>query len=170
MSESENRILGESNEQIDFDTRDENRELANALASQAERLIRIYTLDLETAIYDDNDFIRTLTRLATSSRKSEIQILVQNSSRAVKTGHRIIELARKFTSSIHLHNPPRNMKEYTSAFLLADESGLLFKAHGDSYKGYANFNDKLRNRDLDKIFHEAWERSQPDPEMRRLYI
>lgn len=170
MKSLDEYILGETSEQRDFDTRNENRDVASAMASQAQGSIRIFTHSLESPVYNDRHFILHVKNLATRSKNTHINILVKNSASAIKSGHRIIELARQLSSSIHLHIPPREFQEYPGAFMLADDSGFIYKNHGETFKGYYNFNDKLKVRDLEKVFMEAWERSMPDPEMRRLYI
>lgn len=170
MSLDEGHSLGETSDRIEFDSRAENRALALALASQSARCIRIFTQDLENFVYDAQDFIQALTSLATRNRRSQIQILVNDPNNAIKMGHRLIELSRSFTSSIHIHNPSREYQDDISAYMLCDDSGYLYKPVASQYKGQVNFNDKLRVRELNKQFEEMWQRSTPDPELRRLYI
>lgn len=155
--------------QHSFDSRDDNRHVALQIISQANRLVRIMTPDLEIPVYDQPDFIRTLTRIATKNPHSRIHILVSESNKAVKSGHRLIELARKLSSSIFLHNPPRDMKSETS-LLLVDCNAYLKKNNGLFFTGKYCMHDPLQTRELEKQFDDIWEKSQPDPELRRLYI
>ena len=152
-----------------FDSRDENREVALNMIRLADRHVRIITPDLESPVYDQPDFIRSLTRLATKSSHSKIQILVNESNKAVKSGHRLIELARKLSSSIFIHNPPVDMKTEES-MLLIDCKACLQKKNGLLYTGKYCMYNPLKTRELEKQFDEIWEKSQPDPEMRRLFI
>lgn len=168
--EPEQYILGEDNALISFDSRMENRELATNLIRQAGKQIKIWTVNLESPIYDNLQLTQSLSKLATKNHHTSIKILVNDSTAAVKAGHRLIELARQFSSSIHLHKIPEDIPEYNAALLLVDDSGYLYKQHGDSFQGQANFNDKLKVLELGKTFDAAWERSKPDTELRRLYI
>jgi len=168
--EPEHYILGESNELISFDSRLENRELAMALIRQVHTQIRILTPNLENPVYDNPQLTQSLNRLVTQNRHASIKVLVNDSGTAVKTGHRIIELSRRLSSSIQLHKTPEEMQEYGAAILLVDDAGYIYKHHGDSFQGQANFNDKLKVRELSKAFDESWERSKSDTELRRLYI
>ena len=152
-----------------FDSRDTNRRVALQIVSQAQRFVRILTPDLENSIYDQPDFIRSLSRLATQSAHSRIHVLVNESDKAVKSGHRLIELARKLSSSIFLHNPSRELKSEAS-LLLVDCNAYLKKQNGLLYTGKYCLHDPLQTRDLEKQFDDIWDKSSPDPELRRLYI
>ncbi len=163
-------ILGETDRQESFDGRLENRQIAFELIGQAHQQIRIFTPDLEKAIYDQADLIRSLEQLALRSRQTQVRVLVRDSAQAVKSGHRLIELCRRHTSSILLHQTPADTDDIEAAFVVIDNAGFLYKHKGMSFNGYFNANDKLKVRELSKHFDEAWERSRPDPEMRRLFI
>lgn len=162
--------LGENNDLISFDSRLDNREIATSLITQASLQIRILTPDLENAIYDNADIIRSMSQLASKNRHTIIKVLVNDSTQAVNTGHRLIELARRFSSSIHLHKTPQDMNAYESAFIIIDDSGYLYKHAGTSHLGQACFNDKAKVRELIKTFDEAWAISKPDTELRQLHI
>ncbi len=170
MSEQDENTPAETGQVAYFETRHENRELAVTLAKQAKHTLRILTHDLESAIYENASFIQAVTQLVTRSRHSKVYILVKDSSQAIIHGHRLIELSRKFSSYIHLHNPSKEDKSFLNAFLVADESGYLYRQNATRHEGTANLHDPFRARELREIFDDLWGRSRPDPEMRRLYI
>jgi hypothetical protein len=163
-------ILGETDRQVQFDGRLENRQIAAELIKQAHQQICIFTPDLEKHIYDDADLIRSLGQLAIRSRQTQIRVLVRDAEQAVKSGHRLIELYRRHTSSIHIHQIPEDTDNIQAAYLIVDNAGYLYKHMGNLFNGYFNANDKLKVRELSKHFDGAWERSRPDPDMRRLFI
>jgi hypothetical protein len=166
----EQHILGETDHQEQFAGRLENRQIAAELIRQARQQVCIFTPDLEKHIYDDADLINALGQLAIRSRQTQIRVLVRDSDQAIKYGHRLIELCRQHTSSIHLHQTPEDTDDIESAFLIVDDAGYIYKHIGKQFSGYFNANDKLKVRQLGKRFDAAWERSRPDPEMRRLFI
>lgn len=170
MKSNDENISSEAEQIISFDTRLENRELAAAMTEQTTRTLRILTHDLEHAVYDHASFIQAVTRLIKKSRHSTVQILVRDSAQAITQGHRLIECSRKFSSYIRLHNPSKDDEGFTNAFLVADESGYIYKQDATRYEGAVNFKDTFRARELNEIFDGYWERSRPDPEMRRLFI
>jgi len=163
-------ILGDTAELQSFDGRLDNREVVLSLCSQAQQQIRIFTPDLENPVYDNPDLIRALTVLTTRNRKTHIKVLIKDSTQAIKTGHRLIELSRRLTSSIFLHRMPAHIENRDTAFLIVDNSGYCHKHVGTLYHGQFNFNDKIKVRDLGKFFDDAWDQSRADPEMRQLFI
>lgn len=163
-------VLGEDATPIRFDTRARNRALAAAMVAQAHRAIAVFTPDLEADIYDDADLIAALTRLAVASPMTHVRVLVRDPAPAVKRGHRLIETARRFTSSIRLHRAAPEHRDLPEAFLVADEAGYLYKPVPGRFEGEACFRAGARCRELLKRFDEMWEVSEPDPELRRLHI
>lgn len=163
-------ILGETSQVIDFDSSSEHQVLASHMASQALQSLRLLTPDLEAAIYDSEPFLHALTRLATRSKYAKIEILLSQSMRAVKNGHRIIELARRFPTYIHIHSPAAEHRGFSNSVLIADERGYIEKNSAERYEGTASFNDPLKVRELTAHFRELWGKSAPDSELRRLHI
>ncbi len=170
MSEQDNNTSDENDGIIHFDSRVDNREFATELVGQATRTLRILTYDLENAIYDNAPFIQAVTTLVKRSRHSKIHILIKESSQAIKNGHRLIELARRFPSFIHLQRPLEEDADSLDAFIVADESGYIYRRDATRPEGIANFHGPLRARQLRKAFDTVWEKSTPDPEMLRLHV
>jgi hypothetical protein len=162
--------LGKSDTNITLDSSDDNRRVALALALQAQRSLRIFTRDLETLVYNSQEFVDAVTRLATLSQYSTVHILIQDSTNVIKNGHRLIELSYRLSSKIKLRKPCYEHRNVNEAFLVVDEVGFLHKKLADRYQGTANFNNSLEARNLAKFFDEVWEKSAPDPELRRLHL
>lgn len=153
-----------------LDTAEDNRDAALALAQGARRSISILTVDLEPAVYDTEDFIETVKQLALSSRFAQIRILVQDPTRAVKEGHRLVELARRLSSFIEIRKPHEDYRTTAEAFLIADESGLLYRTVATRYEGIADVADAAQARDKLKLFNQIWQRSEPEQELRGLKL
>lgn len=164
--------LGETRTEVSVSNAEENRNAAISLVRQAHRAINIFTQDLDAALYDNKEFEKHVFKLATRHRSVEIRILVQDSSRAIKNGHRLIRLAQKLTSSIFIKKPASKFKDNQSAFLTVDGVGMLYRTYGGSrsYDASVNFMSPQRTGRLDEFFMEVWEQSAPDPQVRRLFI
>jgi hypothetical protein len=162
--------LGVSKDTLSLESWDDNRQAALALARQARRTLQIFSRDLEPAIYEQPDFIAAVTQLATHSRSARIAILLQDPTRAVKEGHRLVELARRLSSYIEIRRPAQQHAERTEAFLIADEAGVLRRPLADRYEGMLSFHAPLEARRLVTLFAEMWEKSESDPELRRLHL
>ena len=170
MSDFSQYQLGEFKQKIQLETFEENRAAALALVSQASRSLHIFSYDLDPMVYDNPEFVEAVKNLAIGHSHSQVQIIIQDSRKIIEHGHRIIELARRISSSIHIRKTPAEMKTYSQAFLIADQTGVLYRTIGDRYEGYVNFDDRFECKNLLDFFSTTWEHSTPDPELRRLHI
>jgi len=166
----ENFELGKTDGQIHIESSEDNRMAALALAQQTQRSLRIFTRNLEASVYNSQNFVEALIKLVTRGQYSFIHILIQDSTNIVKNGHRMVELSYRLSSKIKLRNPCQEYRNFNEAFLVADESGLIHKKIADRYEGMVSFNNPLEARNLAKFFDEVWEKSEPDPELRRLHL
>jgi hypothetical protein len=162
--------LGESKQKIQIETIEENRAAVIALAGQAKRSVHIFSHDLDPMVYDNSEFVDAIKKLAIGHSQAQVHIIIQDSRKVIEQGHRIVELARRISSSIHIRKTPAEMKSYAQAFLIADKTGLLYRTIGERYEGYVNFDDRFECKNLLDFFATTWEHSVPDPELRRLHI
>ena len=162
-------ILGQSFEPIELNDSDTQRQAATALTIQARRSVDIFTRDLDKKLYDNRDFLDGLQNLAVNNR-GLIRILVKDSDRAVKYGHRLIALSQRLTSFIEIRKVADDFKEYNEAFLVADEIGYALRKHADRFEGIACFNGAKEAVNLLIFFNEVWRHSAPDPNLRRIYL
>lgn len=164
--------LGETRAEVSISDAEENRNAAISLVSQARHSINIFTQNMDAEVYDNREFEKHIFDLATRHQSVEIRILVQDSTRAVQSSHRLIRLAQKLTSSIFIKKPSIRFKDVQSAFLTVDGIGMLYRIQGDSrsYDASVNFMSPQRTAKLNEFFTEVWEHSDPDPQVRRLFI
>lgn len=164
--------LGETRAEIRLSNAEENRNAALSLASQARYYINIFTQDMDDAIYNNDEFENHVFSLATRHPGSQIRILVQDSSAAIRKGHCLLRMAQKLTSSVFIKNPPLTHKNDKSAFMTVDGVGLLYRVRADNYNYEAsvNFMSPQRVKKLEEFFTEAWEHGTPDLQARRLFV
>ncbi len=163
-------VLGETPAQIRLNDMADNRLLALGLAQQARRTLDIFTRDLEPAIYDQEPFLNALRELALRSQRVRIRVLLQDASRIVQNGHRLVELMRRLTTFMEIRQPHQDYRDHNEAFLVADGVGIIHRRLADRPEGLGSFKMPLRGRELTNFFDEVWERSQPHPDLRRLFI
>lgn len=153
---------------VELDSWSANQHAALRVAQSTQRRLAVFTYDLEPQVLGTPEFVDALRAIATSSRYAAIRVLVQDSARAVREGHRLVELARRLSSFIEIRNPHPDHRNLIDAFIVADERALLYRKQADGYDGYADFDAPIDARRLLKSFDEVWHRATPDPEMRRL--
>jgi len=157
-------------ERIRFEGRDEARALVLEIAQQAQRQICIYGRDIDSILFDNPEFIDCVRNLALKSTRTEIKILVHDSSVNVQRDHRLLPLAQHLTSSIHIHNTAMQHRDSQQTLLLVDDFAYLNCPRATVYDGFACLYDRLEVRQLQKTFDELWSQSSPDVGMRRLNL
>ena len=162
--------LGETAGDYALTTRDDSRQAAAILAGQARRSIELFTADLESALYDQTLFIDALTQLCLKSPRARVRVLARDFERAVKDGHRLIELARRLSSYVELRKIHSDYQENNETFLLVDDYGLLHRRHATRFEGTFSCKAPLEVRRLRAFFNEVWDRSEADADLRRLHL
>ncbi len=164
------QVLGETRGYIDLKGLEDNKQAAIHMVTQGRRSLNLFTPNLDPRIFDNVDFINAVKKLAIHNSRSKVNILILDPSEVVSHGHRIVELARRISSRIFIHRADEEDQTTVNTFMIVDDVGIIRRAHNDRFEGMAEFNNPAEARLLLKTFNEAWERSQPEPELRRLYL
>jgi hypothetical protein len=162
--------LGVSAIEIDLGTRAETQHATDLMTSQAQFSLDIFSRALDPLLYERPAFIDALIQLCRRNRKSRIRFLVQDPLAAVKRSQRLLEVSRKLSSSVEIRKPHQDYRHFNEAFLIADDYGLIHRGFADRYEGTANFYAPVEARRKLAFFTEVWERSEVNPEFRRLYL
>lgn len=141
------------------------------LTMKARKQIRIFTPDLESALYGHKNLLEALKAFAIGSKGGNIMIIVQETLTVRSQSHPLIDLAQRLPS-VFLFRTPVEVEDlqYSSAYLLNDREGYLFRLQNDKTAG--NWSPALpaRNRQLLEEFERIWQRSRPCTEFRALGI
>lgn len=141
------------------------------MASQSRRRLLIYTQRLNPAIYDQRCFLDAVRSLVIRHANTRIQILVADTAQLGKGGHRLIELARDMTSSIAIRRRAEEFSGDERSFMIADQSGYLLRNLWYDLNGArGDYCDRPQSDRLAGEFVRVWERSEPDPALRRLAL
>jgi len=170
VSEEIKHQLGESGDDIQIDSSEENQSLVLELVSQASKTIDIFTRDMAARIYDNSKFIAALRDLIVRNDKTRVRMLVIDPDNSVKHGHRIIELTRRLSSSIEIRRVHVDYRADSQSYLIADGRGLLHRKLATRFEAVVNFNNPLLAREKLNHFNEVWEQSQPVLDFNRLHI
>lgn len=143
---------------------------ALALAQQAQRTLCIFTPDLEPWLYDSAAMREACCRLLLARPQNQVRILLRDSGRAVREGHRLLTLARRLPSNMQIRKLRPDQPAEEVAFLLADDRGLLLRPELEQYAGYALYNDPARTHQRQAQFDQAWAYSALDPDLRSFLL
>lgn len=143
---------------------------ALALLQQSRHSLCLYSPDFEPWLYNHSSVQEACTRFLLASPKNHLRILLRDVSRPVKQGHRLLNLARRLTSNLHIRKINPDLPSEEAAYLLADSHGLLLRPQPDQYAGYALYNDPGRVRLRQAQFDQTWDSSLLDPDLRSFLL
>ena len=144
--------------------------VALELAQQSRRQLRLLSHTLDHELYDNDSFAAALSQLARRGRNSEIRILVVDVKPLVQRGHRILELCRRLSTTLHLRRADCEPEDIKENFLVADDRGVLCYSLREPEKAWADFNNRPLAEDYAAQFDELWHRAINDPELRLLHV
>lgn len=145
-------------------------QLAVELCDSARRYIRILSPTLDREVFDNAQLCDAISKLARRSRHSEIRILVNDSRPIVEHGHRLVTLAQRIPSLIHIQRLSDHPQMNDDTMVIRDSDGLLFKPAGSDHQGFYEPDSKARVASYVERFDELWERSGPDINLRQMRI
>ncbi|SDI16225.1 DUF7931 domain-containing protein [Pseudomonas panipatensis] len=162
--------LGDDTSLQRFSLAEAARAHALALMQQAERSLCLFSPDLEPWLYNHSSIQDACTRLLLRHPQNRLRILLRDSSRATREGHRLLNLSRRLSSNCHIRllNPDYPQEEH--AFLLADQVGMLIRTEPAQPGGHAWYNNPGRVRQLQAQFNLAWDTSLSDPNLRSFLL
>lgn len=150
-------------------SRDEVRDAAVAIADAAQRSMAILTPDLEPGIYDNEAFLDIVKRLVLSKRYAKIRMIITEPARAIRNGNRFVGVARRLNTCIELRNAHEDYRGHHEAFLIADDSALLYRVDASRWEGLAATADPVVTRRYLDLFEEIWNLSEPGGEFREIH-
>ncbi|MEX2479608.1 MAG: hypothetical protein WD928_01990 [Gammaproteobacteria bacterium] len=163
-------VLGESAACLDIDDNAQLVEVSLELARQCSRYLDIVSRHLDPALYDNDEFCDAVKSLALGNRHARIRLFIIDSRPLVRRGHRLIDLAIRLPSFIHVRGPSPQHREFNEAMLVADRVGYVHRRFADRPEARADFYDRRSSSALIDRIDELWERGSPDPNFRRLHI
>ncbi len=116
----------------ELSTHVEFRDAACELARSARLQLNILTYTFEREIYGHPDFVQAVQQLATRHARAKVRILIHSPEWASRSGHRLVELARRLSSFIELRELNEQDRPLTSELLIADEKALLYRESPDT--------------------------------------
>lgn len=146
---------------------EEMRAAVDAVAAGAQRLMSIYTPDLEPDLYDQNSFLEIVKRFVLARRFAKVRVLLSDSARLPRDNNRFIAMGRRLTSCIDIRPAIEPVKQRACGYLIADDRAIVYRVHSDRWDGVADLNNPPVARQYLDEFDEIWHASAPDEQARR---
>ncbi len=162
--------LGETNELIEVDSREDLRQLILAMSQQAAQRILIFSHDLEHTLFDTDELYECIKLLAIKNKRTHIHILVQDTKPMTQKGHKLLNLARRISSHMQVKVTAKEHKDILETYIIFDDRAYIVHNHPERFEAYGNFYAPLKARQLTEQFEELWNYAVIDSSLRRLSL
>ncbi len=151
-------------------TMPEVREASLRVAKSAQRLLSIFTPDLEPLIYGEEAFLEAIKRLVLGRSYAKVRVLLADPSRAMVDNNRFLALARRLTSCIDLRTMSPDYPSNAGAFIIADDRALVYRLQINRWDGISDMNEPAVVRRYLNFFDEVWNMSMQESQMRQMLM
>jgi hypothetical protein len=134
---------------------------ANRRALQtAQRLVSIYSPDLEPKLFEYEPFLDVVNRFLLSHSFAKIRILTQ---RAIPYGtpHKLAAMRRRLSGHLEVRTASQQYAGRTHSMLIADSRAIVYRAQSTTFEGVAGFEQPPIARLYLAEFDQVWVDSAP---------
>lgn len=132
------------------------RQSTAAVIATGQRLISIFTPDLEPQLYDDPKVIEVIKRFVLSHSFAKVRVLLRDHTRHTGSGSRFMSMARRLTSYLELRILVPQFHHLTASYCIADDRGIVYRMHAERWDGIAAVNSPPVARQYLQEFDAAW--------------
>lgn len=149
-----------------LNTRDEMRAAINRIAASAQRLLSIYTPDLEPELYDTNEFLDIVKRFVLARNFAKVRVMLGDASRVQRDANRFMAMGRRLSSYIEIRPELNPIPQSATSYIVADDQAVLLRPRADRWEGVADFQNRAIARAQLDQFDALWQAHQPQHSLR----
>ena len=142
------------------------RSAVNEIAATAQRLISIYTPDLEPDLYDQTAFLEVIKHFVLTRSFSKVRVLLAEPTRVMRDSNRFVAMGRRLSSCIDIRYVTAEAPQRASAYLIADDRAIVYRMRADTWDGIADANNPPAARLYLQEFDTIWNASAADHGLR----
>jgi hypothetical protein len=141
-------------------TLDDVRAANRRAVAGAERLLSIYTLDLEPLLYEQASFVDLIKRFLLSHSFAKVRLL---SHRPIPytSPHTLAVMRRRLSGHIEIRTVNAQFSARTSGMLIADSRAIVYRTQVSSWEGVAGFEQPPITKLYLQEFDQMWMASVP---------
>ena len=147
-------------------TLSEVRAAVNEIAALAQRLISIYTPDLEPDLYDQTSFLEVIKHFVLTRSFSKVRVLLVEPTRVMRDSNRFVAMGRRLSSCIDIRYVTAQSPQRASAYLIADDRAIVYRLRADTWDGVADINNPQAARTYLQEFDQVWNASAAEHGLR----
>jgi hypothetical protein len=137
----------------------EARTAVNEIAATAQRLISIYTPDLEPDLYDQTAFLEIIKHFVLTRSFAKVRVLLAEPTRVMRDSNRFVAMGRRLSSCIDIRYVAAQAPQRASAYLIADDRAIVYRMRSDTWDGVADTNNppvaKLYLQEFDNVWNAS---------------
>jgi hypothetical protein len=132
------------------------------VAASAQRLISIYTPDLEPDLYDQTGFLEVIKHFVLARSFAKVRVLLAEPTRVMRDSNRFVAMGRRLSSCIDIRYVAAEARQRASAYLIADDRAIVYRMRADTWDGVADINNPPVARLYLQEFDQIWDSSAPE--------
>jgi hypothetical protein len=117
---------------------------------------------IDLNLFNDQDAIDHLSRMARLHPKSSLRILLKNTRNIASQHCLLLNLAQRLPSKITIRQLTTEPQDNKINYAIADRKQLLLRHNRDTYQGFFNSEARPEAQNLLEEFNELWERQSKD--------
>jgi hypothetical protein len=137
------------------------RTAVNEIAATAQRLISIYSPDLEPDLYEQPAFLEVIKRFVLNRSFAKVRVLLGEPTQVMRDSNRFVAMRRRLSSCIDIRYIAAQAPQRAAAYLIADDRGIVYRMRADTWDGVADMNNppvaKLYLQEFDSLWNAAYE-------------
>ncbi|HTT41938.1 MAG TPA: hypothetical protein VMG33_02635 [Steroidobacteraceae bacterium] len=142
------------------------RAAVNEIAATAQRLISIYTPDLEPDLYDQSAFLEVVKHFVLTRSFAKVRVLLAEPARVMRDSNRFVAMGRRLSSCIDIRYVAAQAPQRASAYLIADDRAIVYRMRADTWDGVADINNPAAARLYLQEFDQVWNASAAEHGLR----
>jgi len=142
------------------------RAAVNEIAATAQRLISIYTPDLEPDLYDQTAFLDVIKHFVLTRSFSKVRVLLAEPTRVMRDSNRFVAMGRRLSSCIDIRYVAAPGQQRASSYLIADDRAIVYRMRADTWDGVADINNTAAARVYLQEFDQVWNASAAEHGLR----
>jgi hypothetical protein len=136
------------------------RAASRRAVTSAQRLLSIFSLDLEPKLYEYNPFIEAVQRFLLSHSFAKVRLLTQRPV-PYTSPHKLAAMRRRLSGHIEIRTLSSEFAARTSGMLIADSRAIVYRAQVTHWEGVAGFEQPPIAKLYLQEFDEMWLASVP---------
>jgi hypothetical protein len=135
------------------------RQSTAAAIASGQRLISIFTPDLEPPVYDHPQVIEVIKRFVLGHSFAKVRVLLRAHTRHTGSGSRFMSMARRLSSYLELRILVPQFHHLTASYCIADDRAIVYRMSAEQWDGIAAVNSPPVARQYLQEFDLAWQAS-----------